>query len=60
MRFEVDDNNCYVQCVYNCGKPRLLSMLFDTGAVCTTIRIDNIQGAHCDANRAYKQIQDCQ
>lgn len=27
MRFEVDDNNCYVQCVYNCGKPRLLSML---------------------------------
>lgn len=44
MRFEVDDNNCYVQCVYNCGKPRLLSMLFDTGAVCTTIRIDNIQG----------------
>lgn len=43
MKYEVQDR-IYVTCLYNCGEVRVLSMLFDTGAVRTVVCSDSLEG----------------
>lgn len=42
MKFEKIDR-IYVTCIYNCGYPQLLDLVFDTGAAVTTVGSDFLE-----------------
>lgn len=56
MKYEVRDRT-YVPCLYNCSELRVLSMLFDTGAMRTVVCTDSLNGVEIRPTGRYQKFR---